>query len=244
MNYSKYDERYSRQILFFPISKQGQNKISKSKVAIIGCGGLGSNIANNLARAGVGFIRIIDKDKIEISNLQRQQLFDEGDIEKELPKAVAAKNKLDRINSDIKVEAIADEINKNNINGYIRDADLVLDGTDNFKTRFLIDKECVENNIPWIFGAVAASSGMACSILPGSGFCLKSIFQGLPPNSVGLNSSNVGILNTAVNIISSIQTTEAIKILIGDLNSLIKGLIILDVWDLSINIVKIKKVEL
>ena len=244
MENSKYNERYSRQILFSPIGNQGQNKLSKSKIAIIGCGGLGSNTANNLARAGVGFIRIIDNDKIELSNLQRQQLFDEADIEKELPKAIAAKNKLSIINSDVKIEAIVDEVNENNINKYIKDVDLVLDGTDNFNTRFIVDEACVKNNTPWIFGSVAASYGMACSIIPSSGFCLKSIFNELPVNFGGLSSSNVGILNSAVNIISSIQSTEAIKILVGDFDSLIKGLLIIDIWDLSVDIIEINKDEL
>lgn len=241
MENSRYNERYSRQILFSPLGRQGQKKLSKSSIAIIGCGGLGSNTANNLVRAGIGFVKIIDKDKIELSNLQRQQLFDEVDIKKELPKAVAAKNRLSLINSDIKIEAIVDDVNKENIKKYIQDVDLVLDGTDNFDTRFLIDKACVKNNIPWIFGAVAASIGMVCNIIPGSGYCLRSIFKGLPTNFGGPSSSNVGILNSAVNIISSIQTTEAIKILVGDLNSLIKGLIIIDIWDLSLDIIEIKK---
>lgn len=241
MDNSKYYERYSRQILFSPIGKQGQKKLSKSRVAIIGCGGLGSNIANNLVRAGIGFVRIIDKDKIELSNLQRQQLFDEEDIKKELPKVIAAKNRLSLINSDIEIEAIVDEVNKVNIKKYIQDVDLVLDGTDNFNTRFLIDEICEKNNIPWIFGSVAASIGMVCNIIPGSGYCLKSIFKELPANFEGLSSSNAGILNSAVNIISSIQTTEAIKILIGDLNSLIKGLVVIDIWDLSLDIIEIKK---
>ncbi|MBM3712580.1 MAG: thiazole biosynthesis adenylyltransferase ThiF, partial [Actinobacteria bacterium] len=167
MDYTKYHERYSRQILFSQIQKQGQKKLSESKVTIIGCGGLGSNTANNLVRAGVGFIRIIDKDKIELSNLQRQQLFDEEDIKKELPKVIAAKNKLNLINPDIEIDAVAGSVNKKNIKKYIKDVDLVLDGTDNFITRFIINNACVENNIPWIFGAVAASYGMVCSIISG-----------------------------------------------------------------------------
>lgn len=241
MDYTKYHERYSRQILFSQIQKQGQKKLSESKVTIIGCGGLGSNTANNLVRAGVGFIRIIDKDKIELSNLQRQQLFDEEDIKKELPKVIAAKNKLNLINPDIEIDAVAGSVNKKNIKKYIKDVDLVLDGTDNFITRFIINNACVENNIPWIFGAVAASCGMVCSIISGLEYSFKSIFSELPADFEGLNASNAGILNSAVNVIASIQTTEAIKILIGDLDSLIKGLIIIDVWDLSLDIIEIRK---
>ena len=241
MDNSKYYKRYSPQILFSQIGEQGQKKLSKGRVAIIGCGGLGSNTANNLVRSGIGFVRIIDMDKIELSNLQRQQLYDEEDIKKELPKAIAAKNKLSLINSDIRIEAIVDYVNKNNIKKYIQDVDLVLDGTDNFNTRFIVDKACVKNHIPWIFGSVAASIGMVCNITPGSGYSLRNIFKELSPNYEGLNSSNVGILNSAVNIISSIQATEAIKILVGDFNSLIKGLIVIDIWDLSLDIIEIKK---
>jgi adenylyltransferase/sulfurtransferase len=241
MKKSQNNNRYSRQILFSRISKRGQIKLLKSRTAVIGCGGLGSNIANNMVRAGVGFVRIIDKDKIELSNLQRQQLFDEVDIKKGLPKAIAAKNKLSIINSDIKIESVVDELNETNIRDYLNNVDLVLDGTDNLASRFLIDEFCMKNNIPWIFGAVAASYGMASSFIPGSGFSLKSIFRELPVDFKELNSSNSGILMSAVNIISSVQTTEAIKILTGDLDSLIKGLIVLDVWDLSIDIIAIRE---
>jgi molybdopterin/thiamine biosynthesis adenylyltransferase len=239
MENSYYYERYSRQILFSQIGEKGQKKLFKSRVLIIGCGGLGTNIVNNLVRSGIGFIRIIDKDKIELSNLQRQQLFDEEDVKKGLPKAIVAKNKLNLINSDVKIEAIVDEVNEKNIEEYIQEVDLVFDGTDNFNTRFLIDKYCVKNHTPWIFGAVAANYGMVFNIIPSSGFNFKSIFGKLPPDFEGLSSNNVGILNSAVNIVSSIQTTEGIKILTGDLDSLIKGLIFVDVWDLSIDIIKI-----
>ena len=239
MNKSKYKERYAPQILFSQIGEEGQKKLSESRAVVVGCGGLGSNIANNMARAGIGFIRIIDSDKIELSNLQRQQLFDEEDVRKKIPKAIVAKNKLSLINSNGKIDAVADVLNSKNIKKYFHDIDLVLDGTDNLESRFLIDRFCKENNISWIFGAVAASYGMVCSIIPNSGYNLKSIFAGVPGNFNGLSSENVGILNSAVNVISSIQTTEAIKILVGDFNSLIKGLIIVDIWDLAVDIVDI-----
>ena len=241
MKISAYYERYSRQILFSPIGDKGQEKIAGSKVAIIGCGGLGSNIANNLARAGIGFIRIIDKDIVVISNLQRQQLYDEKDAEKKLPKVIAAKDKLKKINSSIKIETILDEVNKNNIKEYINEVDLVLDGTDNFDTRFLINEACIKNNIPWIFGSVAASYGMVCNIIPNYRYCLRCIFKDLPKNFIGDTSSNVGILNSAVSVIASIQTTEAIKILTGNIKSLIDGLIIIDLWDISLETIEINK---
>jgi len=140
MDFSDFSERYSRQILFSPIGQNGQKKLEKSKVTVIGCGGLGSNITNNLVRAGVGLIRIIDKDKVDLSNLQRQLLFDEKDVDMKMPKALAAKDKLGLINSCVKIEVMVDEVNKKNIGKYIDGVDLVLDGTDNFNTRFLINK--------------------------------------------------------------------------------------------------------
>jgi molybdopterin-synthase adenylyltransferase len=238
---SKYAERYSRQILFSSIGESGQKKLKKGRIAVIGCGGLGSNITNSLTRAGVGFIRIIDKDRVEISNLQRQLLFDEKDVDKKLPKALIAKDKLNLINSDVEVEAIVDEVNKKNIGIFLQGVDLVLDGTDNFETRFLINEECVKNNIPWIYGSVAASYGMVCNIIPKSGYCLRCIFKDLPANFTGASSSNVGILSSAVSVVASIQTTEALKILTGNIAALTKGLIILDVWDLSLEIIEIEK---
>ena len=238
---SKYSERYSRQILFYPIGEDGQKNLQKSKVAVIGCGGLGSNITNCLARAGVGFIRIIDKDIVELSNLQRQLLFDEKDAEKKLPKAFTAKSKLNLVNSDVAIEAIVYEVNTNNIGMFLQGIDLVLDGTDNFETRFLINEECVKNKIPWIYGSVAASYGMVCSIVPESGYCLKCIFKDLPADFIGANSGNVGILGSAVSAIASIQTTEALKILTGNISAITKGLIILDIWDLSLEIIEIGK---
>jgi molybdopterin-synthase adenylyltransferase len=240
---SKYSERYSRQILFSSIGEEGQKKLQKGRAAVIGCGGLGSNITNNLARAGVGFIRIIDKDIVELSNLQRQLLFDEKDVDKKVPKAITAKSKLNLVNSDIEIEAIVDEVNIKNIGMFLKGVDLILDGTDNFETRFLINEECVKNKIPWIYGSVAASYGMVCSIVPGSGFCLKCIFKDLPENFIGASSGNVGILGPAVSAIASIQTTEALKILTGNISAITKGLIILDIWDLSIDIIEVEKDE-
>jgi molybdopterin-synthase adenylyltransferase len=237
----KYSERYSRQILFSSIGEAGQKKLQKGKAAVIGCGGLGSNITNNLARAGVGFIRIIDKDIVELSNLQRQLLFDEKDVDKKVQKAIAAKHKLNLVNSDIVIEAIVDEVNINNIGIFLKGVDLILDGTDNFETRFLINEECVKNKIPWIYGSVAASSGMVCSIVPESGYCLKCIFKDLPANFIGASSGNVGILGSAVSAIASIQATEALKILAGNISAITKGLIILDIWDLSLDIIEIEK---
>jgi len=236
-----FSERYSRQILFPSIGKEGQKKLGESKAVIIGCGGLGSNIANNLARAGIGTLRIIDRDIVQDSNLQRQVLFDENDVKMKMPKALAAKSKLYAINSSVKVEAVLDVVKKENIDSYITGFDLVMDGTDNFGARFMINEACVKKNIPWIFGSVAASNGMICNIFPGSGYCFKCLFNDIPPDLNGATSENAGILNSAVSAVSSIQTTEALKLLTGNPGSLTRGLIVLDIWDLSLEIIKIRK---
>ena len=238
---SSTDSRYSRQVLFNPIGIKGQEMLAKSKIVIIGCGGLGSVLASNMARAGTGLLRIIDKDRLELSNLQRQLLFDEMDVKKKLPKVEAARNKLIKINSDIKIEAIFDEVDEDNIGDLIDGFDLVLDGTDNFATRLVANRVCVDKRIPFIYGAVAASFGMIYNVMPGSGMCLRCLFREEPDNENTLNCNTVGIINTAVNIIASMQSTEALKFLTGNIDAMIKGLINIDIWDLSVDIIEIRK---
>jgi molybdopterin/thiamine biosynthesis adenylyltransferase len=238
---SSLSDRYSRQVLFAPIGIKGQEMLAKSKIAIIGCGGLGSVLSSNMTRAGAGTLRIIDKDRLELSNLQRQLLFDEIDVRKKTPKVEAARNKLIKINSDIQIEAIFDEVDENNISDLIDGFDLVLDGTDNFKTRLVINRASVDSAVPFIYGAVAASFGMIYNVIPGSGVCLRCLFREEPGGENALNCNTVGIINTAVNIIASIQSTEALKLLTGNRDAMIKGLINIDIWDLSLDIIEIKK---
>lgn len=240
-NISGLSDRYSRQVLFGPIGIKGQEMLAKSKIAVIGCGGLGSVLSSNMARAGTGVLRIIDKDRLELSNLQRQLLFDEIDVKEKTPKVEAARNKLIKINSDIKIEAIFDEVDENNIGDLIDGFDLVLDGTDNFKTRLIINRACVEKAIPFIYGAVAASFGMIYNVMPGSSTCLRCLFREEPDGKNTLNCNTVGIINTAVNIIASIQSTEALKFLTGNIGAMVKGLINIDIWDLSMDIMEIRK---
>ena len=159
--------------MFSPIGRKGQELLSKSSAVIAGCGGLGSVLANNLARAGVGRLRLIDRDILEESNLQRQLLFDEEDVKNRTPKVIAAAKRLKEINSGINIEAVYEEIDRSNINELIEGFDIVLDGTDNFPTRYMINKACVGASIPFIYGAVAASFGMVFNVMPGQG--------GLPP---------------------------------------------------------------
>lgn len=242
-NFSNKEDRYSRQALFTPIGNKGQDLLLKSGAVIVGCGGLGSVQANNLVRAGIGRLRLIDRDILEESNLQRQLLFDEEDVKNRSPKAIAAGKRLRKINSHVNIEAVYEEIDRSNINELIEDFDVVLDGTDNFPARYIINKACVKASIPFIYGAVAASFGMVFNVLPGKGICLRCLFKEEPKGENVLNCNTAGIINTAVNIIASIQTTEALKFLTGNIKDMIGGLVNIDIWDLSIDIIDIKRDE-
>ena len=223
-------ERYEKQIFFNEIGEIGQIKLLASKVVIIGCGALGTVIANNLARSGVGTIRIIDRDYIELSNLQRQLLFDEEDIKNNIPKAKAAEYKLSKINSNIQIEGIVSDVNARNIENFCMGMDLIMDATDNFQTRFLINDFSVKQNIPWIYGGVIGSSGMTYNIIPGKTPCFRCIFPEAPSVGSVDTCDTVGVLNGITNIIASLQSTEAIKILMGKWDDLIEEMRFLDIW--------------
>lgn len=209
------DDRYSRQILFTEIGEHGQKLIRQASVLIIGCGALGTVSANNLARAGVGTIKIADRDYVELDNLQRQVLFDEDDARQRLPKAVAAVEKLRKINSDIQIEPIILDINHKNIETMINSVDLVLDGTDNMETRYLINDACIKGGIPWIYAGVVSSRGMTMAIIPGKSACFRCIMEQPPLPGSMPTCDMVGVLNGVPGVIASIQATEALKILTG-----------------------------
>ena len=236
------NNRYIKQILFSKIGEQGQKKLLNSSVVIIGCGALGSVIANNLARAGVGKIKIVDRDFVELDNLQRQILFDEEDARKSIPKAIAAVEKLKKINSTISLEAKVCDVNPTNIEEIIDDADIVLDGTDNMETRFLINDACVKNNIPWVYGAAIGATGLTMDIIPGKTPCLRCVIAKLPPAGALPTCETAGILNTITNIIASLETSEAIKILVND-ESINRKLIYFDAWNSSLDKIEIKRDE-
>ncbi|MDD3521032.1 MAG: HesA/MoeB/ThiF family protein [Actinomycetota bacterium] len=236
--------RYLRQLAFLPIGKKGQKKILEGKATVIGLGGLGSNIVSNLARAGIGFLKIIDNDFPDITNLHRQILFDEEDLIKKESKSIITKEKLKKINSDVFIEDIYETINENNVYEIIENSDIVIDGTDNFETKFLINKACIDMKIPLIFGSAAASNGMISSIIPGETPCLKCIFPKIPDDKFNLTAMNSGVLNTIVNIVASIQTTEAMKYLTGNYDSMIKGLLIIDIWNFNLDIISIRNKNL
>ena len=225
-------DRYSRQILFPSIGKEGQRKLSSSYVVVIGCGALGSIISTSLVRAGVGKIRIIDRDFIEYHNLQRQLLFDEEDIRNELPKAIAAERHLKKVNSSIDIEGIVADVNFTNIEKLIKGADIVLDGLDNYETRFLINDASLKLNIPWIYGGAIASFGMTKVIIPHETSCFRCLVEELPPTSTIMTCDTAGVISPAPFIVGSLQTVEALKLLIGS-NKTNKDLIVVDVWEVK-----------
>jgi molybdopterin/thiamine biosynthesis adenylyltransferase len=223
------DERYSRQILFPGIGSDGQRKLAVAKVAVVGCGATGSAIVSLLARAGVGTIRIIDRDYVEPSNLQRQSLFDETDAAESLPKAIAAARKITLFNSQIVVEPQVADVTPANIHALLAGAELILDGTDNFETRYLINDFAVKNSLPWIYTAAVGSYGVTLNILPGQTACLACIFPDAPRGAVETCETS-GILHSAVNLAASVAATEALKLLVGADNHLRRTLLSFDVW--------------
>lgn len=223
-------ERYTRQLLLAEIGREGQEKLLAAHVAVIGCGALGSVVASSLVRAGVGRVKIVDRDYIELSNLQRQILFDEEDIARGLPKAVAAAEKLRRVNSDVSIEPLVTDVNPDNVEEIIGDVDLVLDGTDNFETRFLINDACVKHDIPWVYGAVIATYGMTMAIIPHSTPCFRCFLAKMPPPGSTPTCDTVGVLGPAVNIVASLEVTEGFKLLMGKEEELHRRLIYVDVW--------------
>jgi adenylyltransferase/sulfurtransferase len=227
----KFAERYSRQILFSGIGEEGQRRLAAARIAIVGCGATGSALASLLARAGVGALRIIDRDYVEPSNLQRQTLFDEADATESLPKAIAAARKIGTFNSEIVVEARVEDLVPGNIEALLEGADVILDGTDNFEARYLINDYAVKWDRPWIYAAAVGSYGVTLNVVPGKTSCLACIFPALPRGMVETCETS-GILNTAVNAVASVAATEAIKMLLGGAarEKLRRTLWSIDVW--------------
>ncbi len=230
-------DRYSRQTLFDQIGEEGQEKLLAAKVVVIGIGALGGNIANLLARAGVGRLLLVDRDVIELNNLQRQLIFDEGDVGK--PKAGVAADKLALVNSSIEIEAMAVNLDHSNILGIIKSADVVLDGTDNLETRFLINDACVKLGITWVYGGAVKAEGMSMTIIPGKTPCLRCMLLAMPEPSSTQNCSTVGIINTIPAAVASIQVTDAIKLLLG--KEITGGLTLIDMWNRKFEVVEIER---
>jgi adenylyltransferase/sulfurtransferase len=217
-------------MLYPGIGEKGQKRLQHAQVAIIGCGALGGVMANTLVRSGVGYVRIVDRDFIELDNLQRQVLFDEHDIADGLPKAEAAARRLRRVNSAVEVEARVEDVSHKNIESLCHDADLILDGTDNFETRFLINDLAVKLGLPWVYGACVAAEGLVLPIIPRQTPCLRCIWDDAPPPGSTPTCDTAGVLSPLVNIVASLQALEAMKILIGDLDALNRKMVSIDVW--------------
>jgi adenylyltransferase/sulfurtransferase len=236
-------DRYSRQILFAPIGEDGQRRLMQSRVTLVGCGALGTVIAQTLVRAGVGFLRICDRDYIEPNNLQRQVLFDEDDIAQNLPKAIAAGRKLARVNSRVELDAVITDVNRTNIERLVDGADLILDGTDNFETRYLINDVSIKSGVPWIYGAVIGATGLMMPILPGEGPCLRCVFESAPPPEMSPTCDTAGVIAPAVNVVASFQSTEAIKLLAGKREAINRSLTSIDVWSGRVSVLNVGEVR-
>src|SRR5207249_2967231 len=224
-------ERYSRQMRFYGIGEVGQRKLADSHVTLCGCGALGTVLANALVRAGVGHLRLVDRDFIETHNLQRQVLFDEHDVAENLPKAEAAARKLGAINSTVHVEPVVADIDRTNILELVSDADVLLDGTDNFEVRYLINDAAVKLDKPWVYGGSIGSHGQTMTILPGQTPCLRCVFEAAPAPGEAGTCETAGVLSPIVSIIASFQVTEALKLLTGQLDAVNRELIYVDVWE-------------
>jgi molybdopterin/thiamine biosynthesis adenylyltransferase len=222
-------DRYSRQVLFKEIGAEGQKKLSRSRVVIVGCGATGSALASLLARAGIGTLRILDRDYVEPSNLQRQALFDENDARESVPKAIAAARQIKRFNSQIAIEPHVADLTPANVDSLLGGRDLILDGTDNFETRYLINDYALKNSVAWIYAAAVGSYAVTMNILPGDTACLACIFPESPRGTVE-TCETAGILNSAVNLAASIAATEALKFMVGARLKMRRTLLSWDVW--------------
>ncbi len=212
------------------MGESGQARLRAATVAVMGCGGLGSAAVNMLARSGVGRIIVVDRDYVELSNLQRQVMFDEADVKAKVPKVIAAVRAVERINSEVWVQPVVADISPANIEQIIGDADVLIDGTDNFETRYLVNDACVKLGIPWVYGGAIGATGMTTTILPGDTACLRCLFPDPPPSETVVTSEAAGILASVVMTVSAIQWTETIKILVGDREHLNHDLLAFDLW--------------
>jgi molybdopterin-synthase adenylyltransferase len=225
-----FEDRYSRQVLFPGIGQEGQRKLGLARVAVVGCGATGTCVSNLLARAGVGSLRIIDRDYVEPSNLQRQSLFDEADAAESIPKAIAAARKIAAFNSEVRVHGEVADLTPENIESLLADVDLILDATDNFEARYLINDFAVKHGRPWIYAAAVAAYAVTMNIIPGETACLSCIFP-TPPQGTVETCDTAGILNSAVSLVGSIQATEALKFLTGARDKLRRTLLSFDAWN-------------
>ena len=223
-------ERYSRQILFSGIGEKGQEALLRARAAIVGCGALGSFHAAALARAGVGSITVVDRDYVEASHLQRQWIFEESDAAEALPKAAAAERRLRAVNSSIVVRGVVADLTASNVDELLGDADLILDGTDNFDSRYLINDFAVSREVPWIYGAAVGSYGLSMPVFPGRTACLRCIYPD-PPDGVQPTCETAGVLNVITALVASYQAADALKILSGHPELVRACITRIEVWE-------------
>jgi molybdopterin/thiamine biosynthesis adenylyltransferase len=224
-------ERYSRQLILPGWGREGQACLEGQTAVIVGCGALGSHIASHLARAGVGRLRLADRDFVEFHNLPRQALYSEADAEAGVPKAVAAARRLRLINSSVEIEEHVMDVNADTVENLIAGADVVLDGADNFEVRYLVNEACIKHGIPWVYGGVLGTYGLTAAILPGETPCLRCLLGPMPaPGSVP-TCETAGVLGPAVAVIAALEATEGLKILLGQPEVLLRSLVMVDVWN-------------
>jgi adenylyltransferase/sulfurtransferase len=224
-------ERYIRQVRYPPLGADGQQRLRQSRALVCGCGALGSTLANLLVRAGVGSVRIVDRDFVELSNLHRQVLFDEDDVAAGLPKAVAAAEKLRRVNSEVAIEPIVADIEPANVERFFADVQVAVDGMDNFETRFLINDVAVKLGVPWVYGGCVAAEGQVMAILPGETPCLRCLLEDCPSPGSTPTCDTAGILGPVVGVIASLEAMEAMKILSGNRAAVSRTLIFVELWE-------------
>lgn len=236
-------DRYARQMCYPRLGEDGQRRLLRSRALVCGCGALGSVLANTLARAGVGHLRIVDRDFLELNNLQRQVLYDEEDVAAGLPKAVAAAAKLRKINSKIEIEEVVADVQPGNITELADGVDVIVDGTDNFETRFLLNDFAVKNDLPWVYGGCIGAEGQTMTIVPGDTACLRCLMSEAPPPGTIPTCDTAGILGPIVNVIASLQANEAIKILSGNREAINRALYVIDLWDNRIRQIKLDSLK-
>ena len=222
--------RYSRQELFAGIGPEGQARIRGARAVVVGCGALGSALAEMMTRAGVGRLTLVDRDYVEESNLQRQSLFDESDAARGLPKAVAAESRLRAINSDVEVRGIVADLSTENVDELLAGAGVVLDGTDNFEARFLVNDVCVRDGIAWVYGACVGAYGLALLVRPRVSPCLRCVLEEMPAPGSGPTCDTAGVVAPIVHVVAGIQAGEALKVLAGRTESLLPGVVTVDLW--------------
>lgn len=235
--------RYARQISYARFGREGQERLAHATALVVGVGALGSVIANTLARSGVGKLRIVDRDYIEWNNLQRQVIYTEEDVRQRLPKAIAAKNHLSAANSDIQIEAEIADVDHRNIERLCQGVDVIVDGTDNFEVRFLLNDASLKLGIPWVYGGCIGAEGQTMTIMPGEGPCLRCIIPDSPPPGTTPTCDTAGILAPIIGVIASLESMEALKILSGHRTQVNRTLTVFDLWENRIRPVKLGSIN-